>query len=176
MTKRQSAINERHFLAFGAIIHHFAMFERLVEICIAHILGAHHGAVAATVSGLGYTAKCEALTSLISMSKLPEGYAATITTALGDFNAHNALRNGIAHHVWREGARPNSVKFLSITSRGGKAKVRGVREDERDFTTDELIDIADALLGIQERFADYLVEVGIIPKADFDADDTSLNS
>ena|SRR5579862_3044320 len=170
MTKRQSPINDKHFLAFGAIVQHFAMFERLVEICIAHILGAHHGAVAATISGLGYTAKCEALTSLISMSKLPEGYAATITKAINDFNAHNALRNGIAHHVWREGARAHSVRFLSITSRGGKAKVRGLRDGERDFTTDELIDIADELLGIQERFSDYLVEVGIIPEADFSAE------
>jgi hypothetical protein len=176
MVNRQSPLGEKHFLAFGAIVHHFAMFERLVEVCIAHILHAHYGAVAATISGLGYQAKCEALRSLVGMHKLPDGYAETMTKALDDFGEHNALRNAIAHHAWREGARPDTVKALSITSRGGKAKVRGLRDDERDYTADELIEIADELLEIEERFAAYLVEAGIMDKADFSTDVTSANS
>jgi hypothetical protein len=61
------------------------------------------------------------------------------------------MMNDIAHHTWIEGARKNSVKPLSISSRGGDAKVRGVLDDDKDYTIDELHNIAENLIRIHNE-------------------------
>jgi hypothetical protein len=57
------------------------------------------------------------------------------------FSAYNGLRNAIAHSAWKEGARPNSVKPLGLSVRGGEVTLRGVEKGERACTDQELIDI-----------------------------------
>ena len=161
-------LGERHHLIFGTIVQHFARFERLVEVAIARILGAQFPLVAIVVSGLGYSAKCEALTSLLGVVSGPAECADAITSALAEFKKYVPLRNAIAHHPWKEGTRPQTIKHLSVSSRGGKAIWRGMEDDDRDYTIDELIDIADRLLETHDKLVAYFVETGLMEKAVFD--------
>jgi hypothetical protein len=162
----KSPMTAEHYMAFGAIVQHFAFFERLVEFCIAYILSAKHAPTALAVSGLGYTAKTEALTSLIGIHNIPAGMATTMTNAVDKFKGYYNLRKAIAHQVWLRGSRPESIKVISISAKGGKAKVRGTDDGLRDYTVDELIDIANELLLFVEGFASYLRKEKIIGRDD----------
>jgi len=128
-----------HLVAFGAIVQDFARFERLVELCVSRILKSDHFLTAVVMSGLGYSAKCDVLTGLLEIEAWPDaGRTLKIKEFVKAFNTHLPLRNAIAHHPWMSGIRPDSIKQLSAISRGGKVKLRGVREDEQDYTSNEL--------------------------------------
>jgi hypothetical protein len=156
-----------HLLAFGSIIQDFARFERLVEFCINEILSADYTLTAITISNLGYSAKCQALESLLVLSPWPDQDRAHIVSKfLTDFNGLTPLRNSIAHNPWKKGSRPESIKPLSARSRGGKAKFQGVSDDERDYTAAELFEIANRLMSIHDDFTKFLIGVGAITSID----------
>jgi len=156
-----------HLLTFGSIIQDFARFERMIEICISKILSANHTLTAVAISNLAYNAKCEALKSLLDLNPWPDRDRADIVLKfIADFNLQAPLRNLIAHHPWMQGKRPGSIKPLSVRSRGGKAKFQGMSDDERDYTADELFEIADNLVGIHEDFVKFLIGVGAITTID----------
>jgi hypothetical protein len=156
-----------HLLAFGSIIQDFARFERLVEICISKILSANYTLTAITISNLGYRAKCQALETLLILTSWPDQERAHIVSRfITDFNSRTPLRNSIAHHPWKEGSRRESIKPLSAMSRGGKAKFQGVSDDERDYTADELFEIANSLKNIHDNFTKFLISVGAITSID----------
>jgi hypothetical protein len=156
-----------HLLAFGSIVQDFARFERIVEICISKILSSDHALTTVAISNLGYNAKCEALKSLLYLTPWPDqDRADTVLKFISDFNIQAPLRNSIAHHVWTEGKRPGSIKPLSARSRGGRAKFQGMLNDERDYTADELYQIADSLVDIHEAFVKFLIAVGAMTAID----------
>lgn len=151
-----------HLQAFGAIIQQFARFERLVEITIGGLLGVDYGLAAVTVAGLGYNAKCDALLSLVAVTSIPKEQKTEISRHLKAFNHRAGLRNSIAHNIWREGKYPGSIKPMSVTARGGNAKVRGLKDDENEYTEVILFKIANDLNGIHNDFRAFLLEVGFI--------------
>jgi hypothetical protein len=156
-----------HLLAFGSIVQDFARFERLVEICISKILSANYTLTAITISNLGYIAKCQAPESLLILTPWPDqDRAHTVSRFITNFNCLTPLRNSIAHHAWKEGSRPESIKPLSARSRGGRAKFQGVSDDERDYTAVELFEIANRLMGIHDDFTKFLISVGAITSID----------
>jgi hypothetical protein len=177
MAAKDYPLREDHLLAFGAIVQNFARFERLIEISVSRILKANYALTAIVMSNLGYTAKCEALKSLLGIvSWLDKGKRATVLRYVEDFNAYVPLRNVIAHHPWKEGTRTDSVKPMSARSRGGKAKFQGVRDEEQDYTIDDLNNIANALVVIHNGFRDFLISVGEMEIASESIDDTNSTS
>jgi hypothetical protein len=78
-----------------------------------------------------------------------------------DFNSFSGLRNAIAHHVWKAGTRVGSVKPLSISSRGGTKKIRGLTENERDYTLEDLLRAGNDLRVIRESFLNFLNSKGV---------------
>jgi hypothetical protein len=152
-----------HLLAFGSIIQNFARFERIIEICISKILLADHALTAVAISNLGYSAKCETLKSLLSLNSWPDlDRSKTVLEFVTKFNSYVPLRNAIAHHVWKQGKRLGSIKPLSASARGGKAKFQGLFEDEKDYTVDDLFEISNDLGDIHDRFVKFLIDVGAI--------------
>jgi hypothetical protein len=118
------------------------------------------------MSNLGYSAKCEVLKSLLSVvSWLDKEKRARIIRYVNDFNEYLPLRNAIAHHIWMEGARNGSVKPLSARSRGGKAKLQGIWDEEKDYILADLHKIANALVDIHVDFTNFLIKVGEIERA-----------
>jgi hypothetical protein len=170
-------LTKNHLLVFGAIIQQFAHFERLIEIVINSALGARqYGVTAIALSGLSYSAKCDVLKSLLKIVNFPNDHNEIIKTHVGNFNAYSRLRNDIAHHTWIPGDRPGSIKPLSVSARGGKAEVRGVHDDERDYKLDELDEIARTLIRIHNELRDFLEKVGAIPNIAENIDTTNPGS
>ena len=167
MTSPLYPLTKEHYLAFGVIVHSFARFERLIEISIHCAIGARSfGLAAMAISGLGYQAKSEALSALLGTVKFPNDDNAKILKYLTDFNSNLPLRNVIAHHVWREGKREGSIKPLKISVRGGKRRLQGTREEETDYTLDDLASIATSLNDQCEEFAAFLNSAGVFDSID----------
>lgn len=167
MTTPLYPLSKKHYLAFGVIVHSFARFERLIEIAIHTAIDARSfGLTAMTVSGLGYQAKSDLLAALLETVKFPHDHNEVVAEILSDFNAHLNLRNLIAHHVWREGKRPGSIKVVKVSTRGGKRRLQGVRDNDADYTEDELIAIADSLNAQCGEFAAFMEAAGIFSSID----------
>ena len=111
-------VTDEHCLAFSAIVPHFARHERLMEIAIASLLRSTVGPTSIAVAGLGFTGKRDALKSLIKLSTLPDETATNIYSFLDKLQTRAALRNAIAHNVWRGGKRKGSIKPLGALPRG----------------------------------------------------------
>jgi hypothetical protein len=151
-----------HFQIFGGIVQEFARFERLVEVTIGVLLGMQPGLAALVTASLGYNAKCDTLLSLVAVSEMDEALRDGIRSHIQEVNAFAALRNSIAHHVWVTGTRPGSVKPLSVTARGGKGKIKGLKDDEPDYTIDDLSGMGKRMIAARESFFHFLITKGVV--------------
>jgi hypothetical protein len=162
-------LTQEHFTVFGRIIHQFAIFERLVEINIHNLCGGKTmGLTALIISGLGYTAKSDVLLSLLDVMIIDrnEKTAPQIKTLVSEFNGLNPLRNNIAHHSWTRGKRDGSVKPISISTRSGKLKFKGVNPEDDGYTLSELSAISDNLARIHEELRSLMASIGHFPSAE----------
>jgi hypothetical protein len=155
-------VSQDHLLGFGAIIHEYARFERLIEIVVSVLMNSEVGPVGIVMSGLGYRGKIDVLNSFLLLTSLPANHKTVFADVLKRLDAHNALRNLIAHYDWVPGERPESIRPLSITARGGKAKVRGVEDGEPDYTASELMAIAHEVSGLYRELCDHLFAIGML--------------
>jgi hypothetical protein len=155
---------DEHFRAFGGIINAFARHEMLMVGAMSKLLNTDSAELQMITAELPYRGKRDALLAMIKVKQLPPDQIERIAWFLGELHKYNGLRNAIAHSSWTEGARPNSVKPFSLSVRGGEVILRGVNQDERDYTEQELIDIARELFRNQERFRDYLFSVNLLPR------------
>ncbi len=177
MADKIYAVSEDHLRAFGSIITTFARFERLIELVAAHVLGTSISMATVATSGLGYGAKCEATLALIGISP-PKGSTDTaekIKNFIDEFNKFSPLRNHVAHRVWKHGTKHNTIKPIGLSVRG-KLKGYGLRDDDREYTAQELIDIANLLIRQLSTFTEFLVSNGITPNIAENTDDTNPGS
>lgn len=159
MTRPPYALTNDHFLAFGAIIQQFARHEYLMQVLMSSIVEAPVTPVSMLTVELGYSAKRNALLSLIKAKPLPKKQAQKIVTFLARLQKRSGLRNAIAHHVWKEGSRPNSVRSLGLSIRRGEAAVLG---NDEEYTIEKLFRIADELSRLFDQFLDFLDKEGFL--------------
>ncbi len=154
---------DEHLTGFGAIVQQFARFERLMEVTMAALLGANLGPVTILVAGLGYAGKRDALLSLTKAKIMPAKDQKKIIGFLDDLHKYAGLRNSIAHSVWKHGRRAGAIKPINLTVRGGTMRVRGLRQNEPDYTADELFEISGRLADLHNQFRDYLESASLFP-------------
>lgn len=80
---------------------------------------------------------------------------------VGDWSAHNAVRNLIAHSAWTDGDRPGSIKPRNLSIREGRAKFIGDGEGEVSYTAAELEAVARSLALINRRNLQFLDDSGL---------------
>jgi hypothetical protein len=68
--------------------------------------------------------------------------------------------------MWVNGTRPNSIKPMGISVRGGKGKLKGVLESEPDYLLEELISLADKLALINNSFLEFISTLGLLLNMD----------
>jgi hypothetical protein len=146
-------------MAFGSIIHNFARHEYLMQCIMSSIVDTPLTPVSILTVELGYLPKRQ----LVKI----EGFLARL---------HNALRNAIAHHLWKEGSRPCSVRSMGLSVRRGEAIVLG---NDEEYTVDKLIKIANELSRLYDQFFAYLDGEGLShsmsKKMDFTQAEASLS-
>jgi|SRR6516162_5856275 hypothetical protein len=164
MVRHFHLLTDEHLHAFGIIVHQFALFERLIELCIAACLGSRLPITAIAISQLSYSAKSDSLKSILYV----EGsglfdHRQQLSSIVDRFNEYSPIRNAVAHHQWIEGTGPNSIKPLIVSSRGGKPKIRGLLDEDKDYLPDELFEIGDRLNDIRRELMQFTVDIGVGP-------------
>ena len=152
-----------HMAAFGSIVQHFARHEHLMQGIACALLRVPLSNVALLTAGLGYSGKRDAILSLLRDVDIETDRVERIRWFLGELHKHNQLRNHIAHSLWKTGTRPDSIKPLGASARGGNARFLGQGDGEKDWLLHELIDVADELGANYDRFVDYLYAAGLMP-------------
>lgn len=164
-TSKTTPLTEDHFRAFGFIVHLFARHEAIMVGVLSKLIDADVVHTAMITAELPYRGKRETLLAMIKEKPLPPEQIEKISGYLGQLHQWNPLRNSIAHSQWKRGKRPGSVMPFGVSIRGGEADYIGFN-DERDYTIDELISIANQLVGLRTRFSDYLRSIGLLPRSE----------
>lgn len=157
-----SPLTPDHFAAFGAIIHHFARHEYLMQCIVCALIEVPLVPVSILTVELGYRARRNALLSLMKARPLPKPQSRRIETFLAVLDKRNALRNAIAHQVWTKGKRPGSIRPVGVSIRTGEAKWKGFFADEAEYTADKLRRIANELGRAYDKFVAYLDSEGLL--------------
>jgi hypothetical protein len=161
MSEKTDLLTVKHFACFGSIVYTFARLEFLIQSAMADVAGIDDTKVLLLTKALSYSQKRDTLYSYLKFYEVPESRQAKIKKLLDRADKHTALRNNIAHALWREGIRPASIR-AGYMERYGKGRIVGYDEDDKDYTLKELGDIADELRSILNSLIRYLRDSGKI--------------
>jgi hypothetical protein len=148
-SKRPLLPNRDEYVGFGLIINRWAGFESLVEDVIAALLRIDSFNGRLFTSGMGYLAKRDLLRTMTeqqSKLKVPRGsdFYADLDKILVEAEPLLTVRNWVGHSIWIPGTRPDAIKPILFRARG-KLKIAGHDPKERDFVSEELIEIGLAI-------------------------------
>lgn len=165
-------LNERHLQLFGAIIHWFARYERLMLEMAAHVAGSDYAAILLLTRGLDFEGKREAVLDLLRHRRVPLDQNDRIQAYLGVPQTLTRLRNDIAHSTWTSIRYANWIQPDWILRPPPRIKASRKDSDADDFVEDEndkigytiadLEEIVRSLSANYENFAGYLQEVSLI--------------
>ncbi|MGX1099977.1 hypothetical protein [Amorphus sp. MBR-141] len=155
-------ISADHFAAFGRILHAFARVESLYEAAIMSALELEPFQAAMTLAQSGYEQKKQLLFAIIEESSASADQAKEFKKLIDAISAKSALRNNIAHCVWRGGKRTGSIKPFVIKTKA-KLLLLGHSDRERDWIAAELHAEADDLLERASAFKTFLADHGMLP-------------
>jgi hypothetical protein len=155
-------VRPEHMAVFGAIVRHFARHEYLMQGIMCALLKVPFSKVTLLTSGLGYSGKREALLSLLRDVEIEENTRDRVRSFVGELHKHNQLRNHVAHSMWKEGTRANSIKPIGADARQGRAKFIGHDPTEEDYLLDELVNVANELGRNFDSFRNFLDSVGLM--------------
>jgi len=99
--------------------------------------------------------------SYFQLYDVPAARQTEIKKLLDHAHNYSALRNNIAHALWVAGTRPKTIRAGYIDIRHGRGHIAGYDEDDKDYTMDELGDIANELISIANNLIRYLRDSGI---------------
>ena len=159
-------VTEQQLGTFGAIVHFFGRHEMLMQVTMAALMHTEFGAVVALTSGMGYAAKRDGLLALLEFVPPDKEHDEKLRWFVGNLHQHARLRNHIAHCGWSSGAKPNSIKPLSVSTRGATVKVLGMSDQDDEYTLADLERIAHALAANYNRWHDFLVESGLFERVE----------
>jgi hypothetical protein len=152
-----------HMQGFGTIIQWFARHETLLAFIAAGLLKTKVAPTLFLMAGLGYQGKRDAVLSLLKHAALRQDQKEKVESFLSELHGFSKLRNNAAHSTWVEGKRPNAIKPMLVVARGGSGRVIGIGDNEQDFTPEELLQTADKIALLYNRFRDYLIAEGLLP-------------
>jgi lysophospholipase L1-like esterase len=155
------SVTEEHATGFGIIISIFAKLEHQMCIAAAGILGSDLGTASILLSTMQYRQKWQTLNHLNMTIGVNGATSPGLRDLLNRIDKHSTLRNLIAHALWTEGRRPESIKPMQIRTRSDTLKMIGHDDSEKDYTVDDLRDAAKALDAVDQEFSRYLQTSGL---------------
>jgi predicted MFS family arabinose efflux permease len=157
----EDIVTFNHFATFGGIVHSFARLEWMMQTTMAAIAELDDDKIMILTKELSYRQKRSTLYSYMEMASTKDEWKTGIKALLDEADKYNDLRNNIAHANWRRGRRPKSIKPLTLVLRGGKGRVVGQSDQDRDYTEIELAAIADRVPRQHLQSAVALNSVGL---------------
>ena len=156
-----------HFAAFGRVCHAFARVESIYEAAILTSLELLPYQAAMTLSQYGYEPKRQLLFAIIEETDAPDALQKKFKSLIESIGKKSALRNNVAHCVWRKGSRDGAIKPYVIKTKSRLLLLGGDDDTERDWTAQELHAEADEILERASAFKAFLVDHGLFPAGNF---------
>ena len=152
--------SDAHLLAFGRIMHHYGLTEVGIKIAVSAMLRVD---LAEALIVLEPTSAAQLINVAKSLAKikLKPPLSEKFCCIVGEWGAHNGLRNLIAHSRWTDGSEPNSIKPMNLSIRQGHAQFCGNEADEKCYTAQDLETVSKSLAIINKRTLDFLEESGL---------------
>ena len=154
-------VTTEHVIYFGIIISMFAKLEHQMCIAAAGILGSDLGTAYILMGAMHYRQKRQTLTHLNATLGIGGAISASLKDLLNRLDRHSALRNWIAHAVWTNGRRADSIKPMQILLRSDTLRVIGHDHNEQDYTVDDFRNAASELDAIGGDWREFLETAGL---------------
>lgn len=153
--------SEEFFTAFGAITFHYANVEYGIKATLSDMLDIHIFDIMVMAEPYNALSLRNVATSLTKESTLTAEEKAAFLSIVEEFGKLAPIRNTVGHSRWKEGRRPRSIKPVGISIRSGTAKLIGSNDDERDYTSAELMAEADRLRDLNRVLAFWHSSAGM---------------
>ena len=120
---------------------------------------------ALTLSQYGYEQKRQLLFVIIDDTNASDDQKKHFKKLVENIGQKSALRNNVAHCVWRQGRKEGTIKPFVIKTKA-RLLLLGSDADEKEWTADELHSEADEILERASAFKKFLVDYGMFPRSD----------
>ena len=160
-------VTQKHFTAFGGIIHYYACAESGLKICLAGMAEMDLRVMlifTEPYSAVNLRNVCKSVAKARYLPDDPLGLR--FCQLAGDLGAYGPLRNQVGHSRWTMGQRPGSIRPFGVDIRSGSPKFHGQEVDERDWTADELADQGEGLYQLNRRIVQFMHDSGITAAMD----------
>lgn len=157
-------LSDAAYTAFGNIVHSFARFEVAMVTTLAYVSKIELHKLWVISQALSYSARRDTLYSYMEIYKTDDGLKREIKAYLDPVEAYVGLRNHIAHSLWAPGVRPNSIRPMTIKTRGGKGIIKGIVDDgsEVDYTDGDLIAISNSIATLHNNYVRFSDAKGML--------------
>lgn len=142
--------------------------RNILMYCIAAVLEISISKALIMFWHSGYNDRRDRLVNLIELTAiLSEEKQKEFDCLITRLNAGYKMRNTVAHSVWGEGEKPNSIKPHTIIARGGKIKLSGFNLAEELFTPERFEQESQKIQRIGQDLIQFAADnLGYVPDLD----------
>jgi hypothetical protein len=144
-------ITEEHYTGFGMIVHMCSHIDAMIDRIIVSMNKSHAlPQFYPLLTFLSSRDKRDYVIALAKISTLPPWAVNGLETFMDRAKTAFALRNDVAHNLWRRGRRKGTIKPTVLSARG-VLKILGISHNEREWTASQLIAEAQKIhaLGVE---------------------------
>ena len=131
-------MSREHYAGFGMVITMTCHLDGLLDhIIVAMTKSANEPAFYPILTFLSAKDKRDYIVAMAGVSTWQPDIIKGLTRLMDRAKTAFALRNNIAHSVWRKGRKPGAIKPMSMSARG-VLKLLGSDHNEREWTAPQL--------------------------------------
>jgi len=137
-------LSDKHILGFGHIILQWGRYEMALGKLASTMMSANDEHWLVLNSNLNYVQKRDLVRALFEhpSTVLEDSEIALLDKIIGECESLNRLRNDVAHGLWADGRRKNSITPLGIKSKGS-IRFKGPSENQPNYTPEDLMKAAE---------------------------------
>lgn len=156
-----TGVTEAHFKAFGALTYHYAQVEVNLQKCLAGMLDINPKVAIILSAPYRAVDLRRVVKSVAKELEWPNGALEEFVGIVGESKEPSQLRNHIAHSQWVPGKRTGAIKPIGLDILNEKARTFGHLEEERDWTADEIENVASKLADLVIRIVQFSQKTNI---------------
>jgi len=156
-------ITRDHYAGFGMIVHLTSTIDSsLDQIIVAMTQTGAQPAFYPLLTFLNNKDKRDYITAMAKVSRWPPYAVKGLADLMERVKTAFALRNDIAHCVWKPGRKRGAIKPISLSARG---VIKALRSDhnEREWTAEQLIAEASRIHQLGIELAHFMVRYELVP-------------
>jgi hypothetical protein len=154
------SLGDTHMNAFGRIAYGYANVEVGIKFCIGGMLQLNSGH-AMTITAPYQAYSVASVAKCLADETLKPELAKRLRKLINRWIEYTSLRTAVAHHRWRPGTRPDSIRPTFFDIKTGEIEVKGFDPTERDYTTPELFALANELWQLRGDVLKFMHEAGL---------------